>query len=196
MVLRAALLAFWALFGAAGHAQSPSNDPYVLEVGDRIAVSVLEDPALNQSLLIRPDGRVTMPIAGEIEAAGRTPLAVQDTIRRALTASFLVPPTVTVTVVGLGASPTPPVIYVLGEVRSPGPIRNELPLDILQALALAGGPGPFAATTRIQIRRKENGRDTMRLFNYDHVVEGLLPITSVPLADGDVIVVPQRRLFE
>lgn len=176
---------------------------YLVRPGDRLEISVLEDPALNRTVLVRPDGRISIPIAGTVEAAGVSPEAVAATIRRRLSNDFVSPPTVTVSLVGLGVPDEvlPEAgafgsIYVIGEVGSPGRLDVALPLDALQALAMANGPGPFAARHRIQVRRRHNGSDQLFLFDYDKVMAGLVPIDNIALQDGDVIVVPERRLFE
>lgn len=175
---------------------------YLIRLGDRLDVSVLEDPAIGRQVLVRPDGRITLPLAGTLEAAGRTPEAVAATIRRALARDFVEPPTVTVAVVGLGAEALLPdgvagggSIYVLGQVGSPGRYDVALPIDILKMLAIAGGPGVFAATRRIQVRRRDSG-DQVFLFDYDAVERGVVPLTPIELRDGDVVVVPERGLFE
>jgi polysaccharide export outer membrane protein len=142
-----------------------------------------------------------MPLAGSVMAGGQTPEAVQAAIRRALSRQFVQPPTVTVALVSLadpaaagGAGSA--TVYVVGEVNRPGPLNVTLPIDVLQALALAGGPGTFAARQRIQVRRRGAGGETVLLFDYDMIEDGLVPSAEIALADGDVIVVPERRLFE
>jgi polysaccharide export outer membrane protein len=174
---------------------------YLLQPGDRIEVSVLEDPGLNRTVLVRPDGRISLPLAGTVMAGGQTPEAVQSAIRRALSRQFVQPPTVTVALVSLAdpaaaAAAGSATVYVVGEVNRPGALNVTLPIDVLQALALAGGPGTFAARQRIQVRRRGAGGETVLLFDYDMIEDGLVPSAEIALADGDVIVVPERRLFE
>ena len=196
--LAAPVLCLALLLGAPASAQrSAQVDEYRIAVGDRLAISVLEDPGLNQSVLVRPDGRISMPLAGTIVAQDRTPEELQSAIRRALSRDFVEPPTVTVSLVGLG-SPDEGLarIYVIGQVGRPGPLDVELPLDILQALSLAGGPSAFAASQRIQVRRRTPSGENVMLFDYDLVDAGATPTEAIPLVDGDVIVVPERGLFE
>lgn len=183
---------------------SATAQSYLVQNGDRLEVTVLEDPGLNRTVLVRPDGRISLPLAGTVQAAGNSPEQVQAAIRRNLSSQFVQPPTVTVSVVALGeaSAATSEVegtasIYVIGEVARPGPLQIELPMDALRALAVAGGPGVFAARQRIQIRRQDaDGTENVFLFDYDAIERGAVPIDQIMLADGDVIVVPERRLFE
>lgn len=176
---------------------------YLMQVGDRLEITVLEDPGLNRTVLIRPDGRITMPLAGTLEAAGSTPEALQARITSALAGQFVQPPTVTVSVASLGAGAleaietgTVATVYVIGQVGRPGNYEVALPMDVLQLLALAGGPGTFAARDRIQIRRRGAEGESVLLFDYESVERGAVPSAGIMVADGDVIVVPERRLFE
>lgn len=185
---------------------------YLLKSGDVIEISVLEDANLNRRALVRPDGRISMPLAGEVVAAGRSLEAVQSDVRARLQGSFVNPPTVTASLVALAPPPIPappappepeepPVlfsVYVLGEVQRPGMYEydSEKPITVLQALTLAGGPATFAARNRIQIRRMGEGGETLTLFNYDALETDATPSPLQPLGDGDVIVVPERSLFD
>lgn len=181
---------------------SAAAQDYLLQPGDTIEVSVLEDPGLNRQVLVRPDGRISLPLAGTLDAAGRSPEQVQRLIRQALSRDFVEPPTVTVSLTRLG-TPEPELnqdetiaVYVLGEVARPGRYDVERETDILQALAIAGGPGPFAARSRIQIRRGGDSGGTLLMFDYETIEDGLLPALQVKILDGDVIVVPERGLFD
>ncbi len=186
-----------------------SSDFYRLVPGDVVEVTVLEDPDLGRQLLVRPDGRVTMPLAGTVMAEGRSPEQVQGTIRARLAKNFVEPPTVTVAVVSVREdAPTAEEleevvlndIYILGEVAQPGRFeyRNDEPVTVLQALTLAGGVGPFAAVKRIQIREVVDGVETVRLFNYEAIEDGA-SVTAAdfePLSDGAILIVPERGFLE
>lgn len=196
-------LAVLVLFAGWANAQ---GQPYLLRPGDSIEVSILEDPSLNRTVLIRPDGRIALPLAGTVVAGGRSPEQVRDSIRQALSREFVQPPSVTVSVVGLAGEDDPTAldegsepgrIYVLGQVARPGVLDVVLPIDALRALALAGGPGTFAARDRIQIRRRTaEGAETVLIFDYEAVERGAVPSAVIRLQSEDVIVVPERRLFE
>jgi len=195
------LMAFWVwVLFCAGVAFAQS---YEIQPGDRLEVSVLEDPSLNRTVLVRPDGRISMPLIGSVEVLGQTPEQVQVEIRRRLSRDFVTPPSVTVALSSLGSpgeadqlAGSVAAIYVLGAVGSPGRYDLILPVDILQALAISGGPSPFAATSRIQVRRRSGGSDSVMFFDYTAVEDGIVPLTPIALNDGDVIVVPERGLFE
>ena len=165
---------------AAAQAALPAaaQDAYRLLPGDQVEISVLEDPSLNRQVLVLPDGRISLPIAGTLSAAGLTPDELAGRVRRGLASAFVEPPTVTASVVGITPGATeeldpPDVIYVVGEVQRPGVFAFETPVTVLQALALAGGPGPFAARDRIQVRRvREDGGETLEIFDYDALEDG------------------------
>lgn len=203
--VRPALGAMIAAFlSIAAYAQE--SELYRVVPGDVLEVTVLEDPDLGRQLLVRPDGRVSMPLAGTVMAEGRTPEQVQATIRARLARNFVEPPTVTVAVVSVRESTEEEEevvlndVYVLGEVPRPG--RFEYPNDeqvtVLQALSLAGGVGPFAAIKRIQVRQVVDGVESVRLFNYEAVEDGA-SVTAAdfePLTDGAILIVPERGFLE
>ncbi len=204
--LRPALGAFIAAFLTVS-ASAQSGEVYRLVPGDVMEVTVLEDPDLGRQVLVRPDGRISMPLAGTLMAEGRTPEQVQATIRARLARNFVEPPTVNVAVVSVreGAADEAEEIvmndvYVLGEVGRPGRFEYEMdePVTVLQALTLAGGVGPFAAVTRIQVREVVDGVETVRLFNYEAVEDGanVNPAYFEALADGAILIVPERGFLE
>ena len=198
------LLSFvWLAFAVGlGFSAPVAAQAYRIQPGDRLDISVLEDPALNRSVLVRPDGQISLPLAGSITVGGRTPEEVQGAIRQRLAGSFVSPPEVTVSLAEAGDpavfEPSETMsIYVLGQVARPGVYEVEPPIDALQALAIAGGTGTFAARNRIQVRRRTPGQtESVLLLNYDDIEDGMVPSASIELQNGDVIVVPERRLFE
>lgn len=203
---RAAVLLGLAVIWACGSvsAQTTSPEPYRLQPGDTLLVSVLEDPELDREVLILPDGRISLPIAGTLMAAGRTPGELESRVRSKLQRNFVQPPSVTVTVTALAPEDEDDEVlsevFVLGEVASPGRFEYDPkePISVLKALSLAGGVGPFAARSRIQVRETVDGTEILRLFDYDSVEEGLLNSSADlrALQDAAVIIVPERGLFE
>lgn len=179
-----------------------ATGPYLLQPSDVIDVQVLEDPSLNRQLLIQPDGLVSFPLAGAVQAGGKTPGQLANDIRRALSDDFLEPPAVTVALVSIGAidetvAEETLVIYVFGEVNNPGRFEVTDPVNVMQALAIAGGPGIFAATRRIQVRKRdEEGVEQLSFFNFDAVNDGNALPFPAEIDDGDVVFVPERGLFE
>lgn len=188
-------------FGQAKFTAEAQN--YLIQIGDQLDVSVLEDPNLNRLALVRPDGRISLPIAGSVRAAGRTTDSLERVITERLRDSFAIMPNVTVAVAQL-AEPNPEeppetlTVYVIGEVNRPGVVELEQGTTLLQALALSGGLSRFAATRRIQLRRVEpkSGEEDLFIFDYRAVERGAFLNSVVEMRDGDVIVVPERRLFE
>jgi polysaccharide export outer membrane protein len=192
-----AILALVLVLAGPARAQVDDEGVYRLQPGDVIAISVLEDPGLNQSVLVRPDGRISLPLAGTIEVEGLSPEEVSRAIRRNLAKDFVAPPTVTVSLSSSAEEADELTrVFVLGQVGNAGTYEVELPMDLLQLLAIAGGPSAFAATERIQLRRRVNGVDHVYLFDYEAIEDGLVPVASLMLQEGDVVVVPERGLFE
>jgi polysaccharide biosynthesis/export protein len=171
---------------------------YRIQEGDTLAVSVLEDETLNSQVLVLPDGRISVPLAGSVQAAGRTVEQVESTIADRLASNFAVRPNVFVSVTGVAEEGDLINVYVLGRVGSPGVREVEAGTTLLQAISLGGGFDQFAATNRIQLRRTDpaTGQERLYVFNYDAVERGGAIPSMLTLREGDVIIVPERRLFE
>jgi polysaccharide export outer membrane protein len=164
-------------------AQPPANGEFRLGAGDKLRIEVYKDAQLSQSVQIRPDGKITMPLIGDLEAADRTPLELRDTIARRLT-EYMTNPVVTVIVV----EATPAIAYVMGEVNHPGVVTMQGgQLTVLQALAVAGGLKDFANTRNIRILRKSASGVSTIGFDYKEAVRGGTPVYLRP---GDTVVVP------
>lgn len=186
---------FLLLSAVASYAQS-----YVLKPGDVVSVEVLEDTSLNRSVLVLPDGTVTFPFVGTLQAGGRTISSFEAALRTALAPNFAAEPTVFVSINTLsqGTGTDTITVYVLGQVNSPGPKTIEKGLTFLQALSATGGLSPFAATKRIQLRRVDPATQQENVFIFDlrAIDRGARISGTSALQDGDVILVPERRLFE
>jgi polysaccharide export outer membrane protein len=165
-------------------ASLPAVSPeYRLGPGDKLRIEVYKDPQLSQSVQIRPDGKITLPLVGDIDANGATPLKLRDTIATALK-EYMNNPVVTVIVVEATAATA----YVMGEVNQSGAVTLQGPLTVLQALALAGGLKDFADAKNIRVlRRTASGTQTIP-FNYKEAVKG--NAAPVYLQPGDTVVVP------
>ena len=180
-----------------------AQSEYTLRTGDIIAIEVLEDPPLNRSVVVLPDGRFSFPFAGSLRAAGRTVAQIENSITSAIAPSFAATPTVFVAVNPREREPLSAIendtidVYFLGEVNTPGLREVEPGTTLLQAMAQSGGLTRFAATKRIQLRRTDkSGRPQIINFNYKALSNGASLDSDPKLRDGDVIVVPERRLFE
>lgn len=191
--LLAALLAL--LAAPLAHAQSAG---YRIQPGDQLAITVLEDETLNRNTLVLPDGSISVPLAGTIKASGRSVEAVESAIADRLASNFAVRPSVFVSVTTVSDTGLTFPIYVVGQVGDPGMREVEAGTTLLQAIALAGGLDRFAATKRIQLRRADpsTGQERLYIFNYNAVERGGAIQSMITMREGDVIVVPERRLFE
>lgn len=169
--------------------------------GDVLLINVLEDPTLDAEVLVRPDGIITVPLAGAVMAAGRTPEEIAAAVREKLRPNFIEPPSVTTALRALAAAGAAQeeellTVYVLGEVNNPGGFAVKKPVGLLQALSLAGGAGIFAARERIQLRlRNGQGAEQVVLVDYEAIEDGAAA-PDILLGDGDTVVVPERGLFE
>ena len=185
-------------------APAAAQDGYRICSGDTLHVEVLEDPSLNRDVLVSPDGRVSLPLAGSVKASGQTIEGVQSALAAKLAPNFAAAPNVYVSVAQLAervarTGPAAPVlidIYVLGEVAAPGRLQVPRGTTVLQLFAETKGFTQFAATKRIQLRRTTNGVEKVYPLNYVAIEKGSSRNGTTVLINGDVIVVPQRRLFE
>jgi polysaccharide export outer membrane protein len=163
----------------------PDAAEYRIARGDKLRVEVYKDTYLSQSVQVRPDGRITLPLAGDIVAAGLTSNELRDRIGTSLR-EYVANPVITVIVVEV----VDPVVYVMGEVNQPGPVPMRGPMTALQALAVAGGFKEFADTKGIRILRRTSDGSTVQTipFNYKDAVKATAPV--VYLREGDTVVVP------
>ena len=194
--MRRTLLAVLAVLLAAPMAIAQSAG-YRIQPGDQLAITVLEDDTLNRQLLVLPDGTISVPLAGTIRAGGRSVESVEAVIADQLASNFAVRPSVFVSVVSVDETYGTFPIFVMGQVATPGAVEVEPGTTMLQAIALAGGLDRFAATKRIQLRRSNStGQERLYLFNFKAVERGGAIQSMITLREGDVIIVPERRLFE
>lgn len=194
-LMLAAVLALPLAFGQTALAQE-----YRIQTGDRLMIEVLEDATLNRTVAVLPGGTINFPYAGSLRVAGQSPTAVGNRISQSLAGVLASPPTVFVTAMPLDAPVTEVEkdvvnIYIMGEASAPGP-KAVLPgTTFLQALSQAGGLTPFAATKRIQLRRAATPGQVITV-NYAAIMRGSGMNLDPVLSEGDVIIVPERGLFE
>lgn len=171
-----------AAFGADGEAPEAG---YLIQPGDVLRGSVWKEEDLQLDLLVRPDGRISFPLAGDIMAGGRTVADVQSDLVKRIE-QYIPDPVVTVQVLATDGNS----IYVLGKVNRPGAYIMGRPMDVTQALALAGGMATFAAENKISILRRTQGVQSALSFNYGDVQYGRALEQNILLQPGDVVVVP------
>src|SRR6266496_2708734 len=143
-----------------------------LKPGDSVSITVLQDPKLDRSVVVDPSGEIAFPLAGHIRARGLTPQGLENILKAKLKSNYK-DENLDVTVAIL-ASPKDipeedlkPKVFITGEVIRPGSYVVRQPTTLMQAIALAGGVGPYAAKNRIQVRRRGPGGDeTIYMFNY------------------------------
>ncbi len=141
------------------------TEEYRVGPGDKLRIEVYKDTQLSQSVQVRPDGKITLPLIGDLDATGRTPIELRDTIAKSLK-EYITNPTVTVIVVEALASQ----VFVMGEVSHPGPVQIFGPTTIMQVLAMAGGFKEFANTKDVRVLRP-NGTSVQTIrFNYKEAV--------------------------
>jgi polysaccharide export outer membrane protein len=162
-----------------------SPTAYHLQPGDVVDVSVWKEPDLQHEILVRPDGGLTFPLAGEIDATGKSVEDVRAILAERLK-RYVPAPVVTVALKTIGGNR----IYVLGKVNRAGEFPFSNSLDVMQAISLAGGATPFAALNDIVILRRQNGRQQAFNFHYSDVARGRDLAQNIELQSGDTVVVP------
>lgn len=158
---------------------------YVIGAEDVLNIVIWREKELSAEVMVRPDGKVSLPLLNDVQAAGLTP----EQFRLQLTvaaAKFVADPAVTVIVRAINSRK----VYIMGEVRSPGPYPLAGPTTVLQLIARAGGLSEYADAKDIGVMRTENGRAVRLKFNYRDVARGRKIEQNVLLRPGDTVIVP------
>jgi len=163
---------------------SSSDSDYVIGADDILRISVWKEPDLSETLPVRPDGKISMPLLNDVPAAGLSPLQLKDSITEKLK-KFIADPRVTVVVTAMNSRR----IFVTGEVVHTGPMPLLPHMTMLQALSQAGFT-QFANPKGIYLLRTENGKQQKLPFNYKEVIKGNHPEQNIVLKPGDTVVVP------
>ena len=166
-------------------AWSTDAEPYLIQAGDILVVSVWKEADLSSEVLVRPDGGISFALVGGLQAAGRS----VDTLRTAMEEKlrkFIPDPAVTVAVKQIGGNR----VYVIGKVNRPGEFMFSQPIDVMQALSLAGGTTSYADVNDIRILRRAEGRQVALRFKYGEVERGRTLDQNILLKSGDTVVVP------
>jgi polysaccharide export outer membrane protein len=168
-------------------AQSETFGPeYRIGPGDQLGIGVWKDPALTREVVVLPDGKISFPLIGELLAGGKTIGELKKELEEKLSRYVEKNLVLTVEVQKLNSMH----VYVLGHVHTPGRVVLNANLNVLQALAIAGGPDAFARPSKIRIFRQEGEKTLIIPFAYDEVTDGKNLETNILLRRGDVVFVP------
>ena len=166
-------------------AQSVGIDGYEIKPGDVLSISVWGEPELQGDVLVAPDGSISFPLVGHVDARGMTAAGLQQIVTERL-ATYLSSPVVSVSVGEVNGNK----IFVIGQVNRPGEFIMNPAVDVMQALSMAGGTTPFADVDNIRILRRGPSGQTAIGFRYSDVVRGRSLEQNILLQSGDVVVVP------
>jgi polysaccharide export outer membrane protein len=162
------------------------SDDYLIGSGDTLQISVWKEPEVSvPSAIVRPDGRITVPLIKDVEVAGLTPRQAETLIAEGL-GKFITDPNVTVVIATISSKK----IYVIGAVRKEGTLPYTYGMTVMQALSEAGGLNDYAKRKKIYILRTESGREYRLDFNYDEVVKGERMEQNILLLPSDTLVIP------
>jgi len=168
---------------ASGQIATPSD--FVIGESDVLNINVWKEPEISQSVVVRPDGKISLPLIGEVLVNGLTPVQAQTLLANKLQ-SILTNPQVTVTVTEIRSR----MVSVTGEVAKPGAYPLLVPTTVLQLITNAGGLGQFANKKGIFVLRTVGGKQQRFPFNYSRVIKGEKPEQNIQLHPGDMVVVP------
>lgn len=171
--------------GSAQTINDGDNKLYLIQPGDLLEISVWREDYLEREVAVQPDGRISFPLVGVLDAAGNSVEQVQIDVAARL-AQFIPDPVVTVSIKEIRGNR----IYILGQVQNPGQFIMNPRIDVMQALALAGGTTPFAELNDIKILRRTANRQTLIEFRYADMARGRNLEQNIVLQSGDVIIVP------
>lgn len=158
---------------------------YIVGDSDVIRVNVWKEPEVSQTVVVRTDGNISLPLINEVKVSGMTPLQIQDLVAEKLK-GFLNNPQVTVTVIEIRSKRA----FITGEVSRPGTYSLNAQTTVLQLIAQAGGFTPFAKKDSIVVLRTEDGRQSRLKFKYKEVIQGKKTEQNIALHPGDTVVVP------
>jgi polysaccharide export outer membrane protein len=185
-LLAGALLAQEPAKDAAAPPAKPAGEAeYKIGPQDVLRIDVWKEPEITRTIPVRPDGKISLPLLNDVQAAGLTAVELANSLRDSLK-KFINNPQVTVTVTEINSRR----IYVTGEVTRPGAMPLLPNMTVLQALSSSGGFTQFARIKNIYVLRQEDGKQVKHPFNYKEVVSGKKPEDNILLQPGDIIVVP------
>jgi len=162
-----------------------SGGIYKIQPGDVLEISVWKEESLLRQVLVRPDGGMSFPLVGDVQAAGKSIEELQGVVTQRLT-KYIPDPVVTVSTHQLNGNK----VYVIGKVNRPGEFVANRYIDVVQALSVAGGMTPYAAANKIKVLRRENGKLKSIPFRYGDIEKGENLQQNIVLQSGDVVLVP------
>jgi polysaccharide export outer membrane protein len=166
--------------------KAATEDPnYSIAPDDVLTIDVWKEPEISRTVPVRRDGKISLPLLNDVQAAGLTPTQLGSEIVEKLRAT-IVHPQVTVIVAQMSSQR----IYILGQVTRGGAYPLVPDMTVMQALSIAGGFTPYANVKKIRVMRKENGADKIFAMNYKEVSSGRKTGQNIHLRPGDTIVVP------
>jgi polysaccharide export outer membrane protein len=169
----------------AEEAPASQAQDYILGSEDSVEVQVWKNPDLSRTVTVRPDGKISLPLIGDVQAAGLTAVQLTEAVTEKLKAYYREPAQVTVIVNPVNSY----TIYFVGEVRSSGPKQVRSNVTFLQAVSVAGGFTPYASTNKITLRRRDNdGKEVVIPIRYKDILAGNQ--ANIVLRPGDTIIVP------
>jgi len=167
-------------------AKPATDDPnYMIGAQDVLDISVWKEPEVSRTVPVRPDGKISLPLLNDVQAAGLTPSQLAAQLTESLK-KFVANPQVTVIVTTINSQR----IYLMGEISRPGAYPLLPGMTVLQALSSGGGFTPYANLKKIYLLRQESGKQTKYPFNYKEVIAGKNQAQNISLKAGDTIVVP------
>ena len=167
-------------------APATADPEYVIGAEDVLDISVWKEPDVSRVVPVRPDGKISLPLLNDVQAAGLTPMQLAMSVTERLRKFMQVEPLVTVIVTAINSRR----IHIVGEVGRAGTYPMLPNMTVLQALSGAGGFTQFAKQKNIYVLRNENGKQVKFPFNYKDVIKGKRPEQDIVLKPGDTIVVP------
>jgi len=158
---------------------------YKIGAGDNLQISVWKEPEASANVIVRPDGKISLPLLKEVQVEGLTPVEVEQMITERLT-KLITEPDVTVVVTGIRSLK----VYVVGAIKTTGPIPYVYQMTIMQAISEAGGLTDYAKRSKIYVLRSDKGKEIKLPFDYDSVLKGKTTDKNIRLLPGDTLVVP------
>jgi polysaccharide export outer membrane protein len=166
-------------------AEGDPADAYAIGIGDVVEIAVWKNPDLTVTVPVRPDGRISVPLLGDVQAAGMTPLALKQTLTEGFR-QYVTAPGVSVVIKEINSQK----VFVTGEVAKPGAYDLRPHTKLMQALALAGGLTPYAKGKVIVLRDHQGGKDRRFEMDLSSIIRGRRPEDNIVLEAGDTLIFP------